>query len=51
MPRAIVPADIKLYAMLSEPSFSPDGRRVAFSAKRADLEEDSYESDVYIADA
>ena len=51
MPRAVVPSDIKLYAMLSEPSFSPDGRKVAFSVKRANLDEDSYESDVYIADA
>ncbi len=36
--------------MLSEPSFSPDGRRVAFSARRANIEEDVYDSDVYIAD-
>jgi dipeptidyl aminopeptidase/acylaminoacyl peptidase len=43
-------SDFKLYSMLSEPSFSPDGRRVAFSAKRANLEEDAYDSDVYMAD-
>ncbi len=36
--------------MLSEPSLSPDGRRVAFSARRANLEEDSYDSDVYVID-
>jgi dipeptidyl aminopeptidase/acylaminoacyl peptidase len=37
--------------MLSEPSFSPDGRRIAFSVRRANLEDDAYDSDVYIADA
>ncbi|MBI3841153.1 MAG: PD40 domain-containing protein, partial [Thaumarchaeota archaeon] len=36
--------------MLSEPSFSPDGKMVAFSSRRANLEEDGYESDVHIAD-
>ena len=50
MPRAVGASDFKLYAMLSEPSFSPDGTRVAFSVKRANLEDDSYDSDVYIAD-
>ena len=50
MPRAVGPSDFRLYAMLSEPSFSPDGKRVAFSVRRANLEDDSYDSDVYIAD-
>ncbi len=50
LPRAVGTSDFKLYSMLSEPSFSPDGRRIAFSVKKANLEEDSYESDVYIAD-
>lgn len=36
--------------MLSEPSFSPDGTKVAFSVRRANLEDDAYDSDVYIAD-
>jgi dipeptidyl aminopeptidase/acylaminoacyl peptidase len=36
--------------MLSEPSFSPDGKRVAFSARRANLEEDTYDSDVFVTD-
>jgi dipeptidyl aminopeptidase/acylaminoacyl peptidase len=36
--------------MLSEPSFSPDGKKVAFSVKRANVKDDSYESDVYLAD-
>ena len=36
--------------MLSEPSFSPDGRMVAFSVKRANLDEDGYDSDIYVAD-
>jgi len=47
--RPVGPSDFKLYAMLSEPSFSPDGRKVAFSAKRANLDDDAYDSDVYIA--
>jgi dipeptidyl aminopeptidase/acylaminoacyl peptidase len=37
--------------MLSEPSFSPDGRRVAFSARRANMKDDAYDSDVYVTDA
>jgi dipeptidyl aminopeptidase/acylaminoacyl peptidase len=36
--------------MLSEPSISPDGKKVAFSVRRANLEDDSYDSDVYVAD-
>jgi Tol biopolymer transport system component len=36
--------------MLSEPSFSSDGKRIAFSARRANIKEDAYDSDVYIAD-
>lgn len=50
MPRAVGPSDFKLYSTLSEPSFSPDGKKVAFSVKRANLDEDAYDSDVYIAD-
>ena len=48
--RAVGVSDFKLYSMLSEPSISPDGRRVAFSAKRANLDEDAYDSEVYISD-
>ncbi|MDA4123829.1 MAG: S9 family peptidase [Thaumarchaeota archaeon] len=36
--------------MLSEPSLSPDGNKVAFSARRANLKEDGYDSEVYVAD-
>lgn len=50
MPRAVGPSDFKLYSTLSEPSFSPDGKSVAFSVKRANFDDDSYDSDVYIAD-
>ncbi|QQG49158.1 MAG: S9 family peptidase [archaeon] len=50
MPRAVEPSDFKLYSLLSEPSISPDGKKVAFSARRANLEDDAYDSDVYIAD-
>lgn len=50
MPRKVTPSDFKLYTTLSEPSFSPDGRKVAFSAKKANLDDDVYDSDVYIAD-
>lgn len=48
MPRAVGPSDFRLYAALSEPSFSPDGRMIAFSIKRANVDDDSYDSDVYI---
>jgi acylaminoacyl-peptidase len=50
VPRAIASADFTRYALLSEPSLSPDGRRVAFSARRANMEDDAYDSDVYVAD-
>ena len=50
VPRAIAPSDFTHYAMLSEPSFSPDGKRVAFSARRANMVDDAYDSDVYVAD-
>ena len=50
MPRPVAPADITRYSMLSEPSFSPDGKRLAFSVKRANLDEDGYDSDIYVAD-
>jgi dipeptidyl aminopeptidase/acylaminoacyl peptidase len=50
VPRPVAPPDLTLYSMLSEPSFSPDGRRLAFSVKRANLDEDGYDSDIYVAD-
>ena len=50
MPRPVGPSDFALYSMLSEPSFSPDGKRIAFSVKRANLDEDAYDSDIYLAD-
>ena len=50
MTRGVAPSDFKLYAMFSEPTFSPDGKKVAFSARRANLDEDSYDSDVYVTD-
>ena len=50
MRRAVKPTDFTLYSMLSEPSFSPDGKRLAFSVKRANLDEDGYNSDIYVAD-
>ena len=51
MPRSIAPADFTNYFMLSEPSLSPDGKKVTFSARRANMEDDAYDSDVYVADA
>jgi dipeptidyl aminopeptidase/acylaminoacyl peptidase len=36
--------------MFSEPSFSQDGKRVAFSARRANIEDDAYDSEVYVTD-
>lgn len=50
MPRAVAPSDFTRYALLSEPSLSPDGRRVAFSVRRANMEDDAYDSDVYVTD-
>jgi dipeptidyl aminopeptidase/acylaminoacyl peptidase len=50
MLRVIRPADFTLYTALSEPSLSPDGRKVTFSARRANLEEDGYDSEVYVTD-
>lgn len=50
MARAVAVSDFALYSMLSEPSLSPDGKMVAFSARRANLKEDSYDSEVYVAD-
>jgi dipeptidyl aminopeptidase/acylaminoacyl peptidase len=50
VPRRVAPPDLVLYSMLSEPSFSPDGRRLAFSVRRANLDEDGYDSDIYVAD-
>ncbi len=50
MPKAVGPSDFKLYSMLSEPSFSPDGKRIAFSVRRANLEDDAYDSDIYVSD-
>jgi len=48
--RPIKPADFTLYRSLSEPSFSPDHERVAFSVRQANLEDDGYDSDVYVAE-
>jgi dipeptidyl aminopeptidase/acylaminoacyl peptidase len=48
--RAVKPSDFSLYASLSEPSISPDGKKAAFSVTRASVKDDLYESDVYIAD-
>ncbi len=50
MARPTKPADFCLYSLLSDPSLSPDGKRLAFSVRKADIAEDSYGSDVYIAD-
>src|SRR5437899_12866418 len=35
--------------MIFNPSFSPDGRKIAVSVHQANLEDDSYTSDVWIA--
>ncbi len=48
MPRTIRPPDLALYSMLSDPSMSPDGKKVAVSVRKADLKEDVYDSDVYV---
>ena len=50
MARTVKPSDFSLYSMISEPSFSPDGSMVAFSSKKVNLKEDSYETEVFVAD-
>lgn len=50
MPHPIRPEDFTLYSTISEPSFSPDGRKVALSVRKANLKDDAYDSDVYVAD-
>ncbi|MDV3277408.1 MAG: hypothetical protein LYZ69_02945 [Nitrososphaerales archaeon] len=50
MSRPVKPADFALYGMLSEPSFSPDGKRIAFSVRRANLANDEYDSEVYVCE-
>jgi dipeptidyl aminopeptidase/acylaminoacyl peptidase len=50
VPRPVRPEDLTLYNTISEPSFSPDGSRIAFAVRRAVLEKDVYESDVYVAE-
>jgi dipeptidyl aminopeptidase/acylaminoacyl peptidase len=50
MARPVRPQDFSLYALISEPDFSPDGRRLVFSSKKANLKDDSYDSDIYVAD-
>ena len=50
MPRGVRPDDFSLYAMLSEPSFAPGGESITFSARRANIKDDAYDSDVYLAD-
>ncbi len=37
MPRTIRPPDLALYSMLSDPSMSPDGKKVAVSVRKANL--------------
>jgi dipeptidyl aminopeptidase/acylaminoacyl peptidase len=50
VPRAIRVSDFDRYVTLSEPSLSPDGRRIAFSSKQANIKEDAYESDIHVID-
>src|SRR3989442_73079 len=35
--------------MISNPSFSPDGKKISLSVHQANLEEDAYTSDIWIA--
>src|SRR2546422_11748818 len=35
--------------MISKPSFSPDGKKISLSVHQANLEEDAYTSDIWIA--
>jgi acylaminoacyl-peptidase len=48
--RSVRPEDLALYNMFSEPTFSPDGKMIAFSVRRANLAEDYYESEICVAE-
>ncbi len=48
MPRPIEPEDLTAYAMLSEPSLSPDGTLAAISVHHALLEKDEYEGNLWL---
>ena len=50
MRRPIRPADFALYKAFSDPSFSPNGKKVAFSVRQANVDDDGYDSDVYVAE-
>ncbi len=47
--RPVRPADVEKYAALSVPSLSPDGKRVVFSVRRANIKDDCYDSDLYMS--
>lgn len=49
-PGGLVPADLDRLADLSQPDLSPDGRRVAYTATVANVDEDLSQSDVWIVD-
>jgi len=49
--RPITPEDLSKYKMISNPSLSPDGKRIAISIHQASLDEDAYLSDVWLADS
>jgi len=48
MLRPIEPEDLTAYAMLSEPSLSPDGTLAALSVHHALLEKDEYEGNLWL---
>ncbi|MBI3859217.1 MAG: S9 family peptidase [Thaumarchaeota archaeon] len=50
MGRPVRPADFALYSLLSAPSFSPDGKKVVFSVRKANISDDTYETEVRVAD-
>ncbi len=51
MGRPIAPEDISKYKMISNPSFSPDGKAIAISVHQANLDDDAYVSDVWLSDS
>jgi len=46
----MTPEDISKYATLSDPQMHPDGSRVVFVASRANLEDDRYDSGLWLWD-
>ncbi|MFH2054520.1 MAG: hypothetical protein ABIJ61_01055, partial [bacterium] len=50
MPRSISPEELVSIKWLTHPELSPDGNRIAFQVRIADLEKSRYQQDIYLCD-